>query len=95
MLGGKRVKNMAFDDKKVPMTYRCDSDLAVRIKAIKDITGWSFQKLTDEFYKTLLYKCQTESVYFKDLTITKKIEYTVGDILAIPSIRNIFGQRKT
>ena len=85
--------HMAFNDKKAPMTYRCDSDLAVRIKALKEQTGWSFQKLTDEFYKTLLYKCQTESAYFKDLTVTKKIEYTVKDVLDIPSFKGFFHRR--
>ena len=87
------MRDVAFDDKKVPMTYRCDSDLAERIRAVKNMTGWSFQKLTDEFYKTFMWKCQTESLYFKDLTITKKIECTVKDIVAIPSIQRFFHKK--
>ena len=74
-------------------TYRCDPDLAMRIKAVKGATGWSFQKLTDEFWKTLLYKCRTERPYFEELTITKKIEHTVGDIMSIPSFRGFFRKK--
>ena len=74
-------------------TYRCPVELAERIKGVKGITGWSFQKLTDEFWKTLLYKWQTEAPYFKDLTITKKIEYTVKDICDIPSLKNWFTRK--
>ncbi len=89
MLGREKV--VIVDESR--FTYRCDPDLAMRIKAVKDQTGWSFQKLTDEFWKTLLWKIQTETAYFKDLTITKKIEYTVKDVLGTPSLRNFFRKR--
>ena len=74
-------------------TYRCDPDLAMRIRALKEQTEWSFQKLTDEFWKTLLWKLQNEPGYFRDLTVTKKIEYTVKDIIDRPSLRNFFHKR--
>jgi hypothetical protein len=67
--------------------------MAERIKALKGMTGWSFQRLTDEFWKTLLYKIQSEGDYFRDLTITKKIEYTVKDIVDLPSIKSWFHRK--
>lgn len=75
-------------------TYRCDEVLSNRIEALSGLTGWSFQRITDEFYKRLLYKLQTESVYFRELTITKQVEHVVDEFVAIPSIKGFYNQKR-
>jgi hypothetical protein len=68
-------------------TYRCDEEKAMRIKALKARTGFSFQKLCDMFIDSWLWKLQHETDIFRDLTTPKQIEYTTKDIAEIPSFR--------
>lgn len=75
------------------LTYRCSDELNMRVQAIKQKTGWSFQRLTDEFYQTLLYKMQYEGQMFNDLLATKQVEYTVKDILERPVFKRFFSHK--
>lgn len=74
-------------------TYRCEENIAMRIKALRQMTGWSFQKMTDEFYKNLLYKLNCESTYFRDIGLPKQTDYVVKDIMETPSIKCYFDRR--
>lgn len=61
-------------------TYRASDDIQMRIDAIRKRTGWSFQKLTDEFYHTLLAMYRTTPM-FNELTTSTQIRKTTEELI--------------
>lgn len=80
-------------DTRARFTYRAHEEVAVRIKALKDYHGLSFQHLTDMFYREWLYRLQNDGSMFKDLTVEKQVRHVTDDFSNMPLIRSIFKKR--
>jgi hypothetical protein len=71
-------------------TYRCDDlQLAERIKALRKMTGWSFQQITDAFYKEWLYQLTQHGDIYRDIPTEKQIVRAATAVTEYAPFRNV------
>lgn len=77
-------------DARPRFTYRPTEEKAIRIKALKNRYGISFQQMTDLLYDEWLYKLQHETEMFRDLTIGRQIPYVARDMANFSTFKRFF-----
>lgn len=71
-------------------TYRCDDPrMAERIKALRSITGWSFQQITHNFYLEWLRLLNQHGDLYRDLPVQKQINRASDELSGYPAFENL------
>lgn len=78
--------------------YRCGIEIHDKLKALSKMTGLSIQRIIDDLVEELLWKFQTESPYFKELSSHKQAVFVVSDIVIKAPVYkrffSVFGAKK-
>lgn len=81
--------------KPVSIPYRCTQERRDKIRSLTEVTGNSFQRIIDELLEELLWKFQSESPYFKEMSLRKQAVFTVTSVAeSAPFYKRFFNHER-